>query len=139
MIMAPWLQQCFPRFLVVGSLGFIVDSTLLTLLRNVLRVEPFGARAVSFCCAITATWLLNRAFTFRQVEGRSAGNELSRYGTVSAIALGINLTTYTGVALTWPLAYQWPILALVPGAAVGLVINYLGYRHIVFSGSLGPD
>ncbi|MFC3217069.1 GtrA family protein [Comamonas sp. JC664] len=54
-------------FLIAGSLAFVVDVVVLTLLRDVLGV--YAARAVSFWLAATTTWLINRNISF---AGRSA-------------------------------------------------------------------
>lgn len=45
-------------FLIAGSLAFVVDVVVLTLLRDALGV--YAARAVSFWLAATTTWLINR-------------------------------------------------------------------------------
>ncbi len=54
----------FGAFAVVGAVGFLVDAGVLTALVNGLGANPYAARAVSFPAAVTATWWLNRRWTF---------------------------------------------------------------------------
>ena len=54
----------FLRFALVGVAGYLVDATVLTVLVEAANVDRYSARAVSFICAASTTWWLNRHFTF---------------------------------------------------------------------------
>src|SRR5215470_6405001 len=53
------------RFGIVGGIGFLVDAGLLHLMLK-LGLGYYGGRLISFLAAATATWILNRSFTFRR-------------------------------------------------------------------------
>ena len=56
------------RFLIVGTVGFAIDGGLLYLLVRT-DVDPYLARGLSFPPAVTATWYLNRVWTFAARQG----------------------------------------------------------------------
>jgi putative flippase GtrA len=58
------LQQ-LGLFTLVGAAGFLIDAGMLLLLANVLGVNIYVARLLSWLAAATFTWLLNRTLTFR--------------------------------------------------------------------------
>lgn len=62
-------QRELSRFAVVGSLGFVVDAGVVYLLVPRL-MGPLPAQGIAFFLALTATWLLNRTFTFRTTLGK---------------------------------------------------------------------
>ena len=53
------------RFLIVGTIGFIVDAGLLVLLMAAAGLGHYSAHVVSFMVAVCVTWWLNPTFTFR--------------------------------------------------------------------------
>lgn len=120
----------FLSFVVVGAIGFGVDLGVLYLLAPYLGW--YGARVVSFIAAATATWVLNRHFTFR--ERRSGASILREYAHYLLTMVGGALVNYAAYVLTlhWvggPLA---PALGVAIGSCAGLVVNFLSARHLVF-------
>lgn len=63
----------FPRFAVVGTLGFVTAVVALWLAVSVLGVRPLAGRLLSFLVAATVTWIANRRYTFAQTGEGSAG------------------------------------------------------------------
>jgi len=55
----------FLRFALVGTIGFVVDASVLRLVVAIFAINLYAGRLVSFLAAATVTWLLNRTFTFR--------------------------------------------------------------------------
>jgi putative flippase GtrA len=120
----------FLSFVVVGAIGFGVDLGVLYLLAPYLGW--YGARVISFLAAATATWALNRNFTFR--ERRSGGSILREYTHYLLTMVGGALVNYAAYVLTlhWvggPLA---PALGVAIGSCAGLAVNFLSARHLVF-------
>jgi putative flippase GtrA len=71
--MVPMLQLIDTRILffgVVGTVGFVVDAFLLTVLTVNYGLDVLPARAVSFACATFITWILNRSLTFSRQASR---------------------------------------------------------------------
>lgn len=125
----------FLSFAVVGTIGFGVDLGVLYLLAPSLGW--YAARVVSFLAAASATWALNRFFTFK--ARRSGRPILREYAHYLLTMLGGALVNYAAYAATlhW-LGGAWaPALGVAIGSCAGLVVNFLAARHLVFGGRRG--
>lgn len=113
------------KFGLVGIVGLLVDLTVLALLRDALGV--YGARAISFLAAATATWVLNRSFTFAD---RSAALSLWReYAHYMGLMLGgglINIGTYSLLAWQFSQTPLWLSLYTCASSLAGMAVNFLG-------------
>lgn len=128
----PALDGHFVRFCLVGSVGFIVDFTVLKAVVSV-GMTPITGRLVSVVFATTTTFLVNRAWTFRSVEGhRSLVRELATYFLVQSAGFAANFAVYTSMIAGIPALHGRLLPPMVAGTAAGLVVNYLGSKHIVF-------
>ena len=76
-------RHSFPRFCLVGGIGFVVDAVLLMLLHRIGGLSVIPARLLSFSIALTVTWLLNRLVTFRSGAARRKLREWQRYVVVN--------------------------------------------------------
>ena len=115
----------FLRFCGVGTIGFIVDAGLLTALVKLLDLNPYVARVLSITVAITATWALNRSFTFATPNKMSL-NEWGKYGAINTIGAGLNYGVFCIVLMlnnTMPL-----MIATAIGSVAGLIWNFGGSR-----------
>lgn len=127
------LGREFLSFAAVGAIGFGVDLGVLYL------VAPasgwYGGRVVSFIAAATATWALNRRYTFAQRRsGASIWREYLHYLLTMLAGALVNYGAYV-LTLHWiggPLA---PALGVALGSAAGLVVNFLTARFLVFRGA----
>lgn len=121
----------FRRFLVVGGLGFFIDGGLLTILmQNNWNVIP--ARACSFFFAVSATWLLNRLWTFDSEKLISIRREYVYYFSVQVLGAVINLSVFFALIGLHPVFRGIPLIPLAFGAAISLAFNYLVSKKIVF-------
>lgn len=138
----PSLRQ-FGWFAAAGTLGFIVDASLLYATAGLLGW--YGARAFSFVGAATATWLINRRWTFRPPLKTSAATTspatrtplLQEYLQYLASMLGgaaLNYGTYVAVLhYTNGAAIPYaPLLGVAAGSIAGLFANFLVTRYWVF-------
>jgi putative flippase GtrA len=119
------------RFAAVGALGFAVDAAVLQSLVSAAGWSPFAARALSFPVALTATFLLNRAWTFpalRLPPARAYG----AYGAIQVVGALINLAVFSACLLVAPPLYERPVVALGIGAVVSLLFNFYASRALVF-------
>jgi putative flippase GtrA len=125
----------FLRFAFVGALGFLVDLAMLWLGLNVLKLDVYSARLVSFAVTVTFTWALNRHVTFGEERARTwpaMGREWTRFVAVNAIGLAVNYAVY---ALLVTFAGGWlavPYVAAGCGSAAGLLFNYAASSRLVF-------
>jgi putative flippase GtrA len=122
------------RFLMVGTVGFLVDGAILQTLVSLAGWNPVPARLVSFSIAVVVTWLLNRHFTFKAAESAKAApvRSVLRYMVVSIAGAGINVGTFTALVLLSALMAAHPIIPLAVGSVVALMFNYLGSKHFAF-------
>ena len=128
----PALDGHFVRFCVVGLLGFVVDFTVLKVVVK-LGVSPIGGRGLSFPVAVMVTWLANRAWTFQeQARQQSLLRELSTYFAVQSAGFAANFLVYTSMVAGIPALHGRLLPPMVAGTAAGLIINFLGAKHIVF-------
>ncbi len=118
------------RFGLVGCVGFVADTAVLLVVAQGLSVAPLPARVVSFLCAATLTFWLNRRYTFR--ASGAAGAQWLRYVLATGVGALINIGTYW---LWISFAGAQPV-QLVAGSALGslvaMVFNYLVSRALVF-------
>lgn len=126
------------RFSIVGAAGFCVDAVVLYALLTFVQADPFIARIPSFLCAATATWLLNRNWTF---SGAGRGRRLNQWGTYTLAMLSgavVNYTCYALVLLALPESVLGPLLGLAVGSLAGLALNFTLARNLIFpSGARG--
>lgn len=120
----------FLSFAVVGVAGFGVDVGVLYLAAPVLGW--YGARILSFVAAATATWLLNRNYTFgaRKADAPMWREYLSYLLTMLGGA-SVNYAVYV-LTLHW-IDGQWaPALGVALGSCAGLAVNFWSARKLVF-------
>jgi putative flippase GtrA len=95
----PWSQIL--RFGLVGALGFLVNAGLVELLARPLG--PARAQLVAFPVAASATWWLNRRYTFG-ASGRHWRAEWMRYLVSNLLGWVANNGTYFLAILLSPAA-----------------------------------
>jgi putative flippase GtrA len=117
------------RFCVVGSIGFLVDAGLTMLLYQTLHWSPEQSRVVGFMVAATATWEMNRRFTFRSTAGAESWIPYIVLATIGAF---INF----GVFVAWlRFAGETPLQILIGialGALVAMSFTFTIARRYVF-------
>lgn len=122
------------RFCVVGGIGFLVDSSSTLLLTQTLAWHPLTARLGAFLIAATATWSLNRRFTFRSSRGTSTWVP---YVLFTSVGAAINV----GVFLGWVWLTGRGAVSILTGVALGSAAA-LGFNFIVskmiFVGPIDP-
>ena len=130
------LKQFVP-FCVVGGIGFIVDAGILALMVHGFGVGPLVSRLVSFPCAMTTTWYLNRKVTFSSSAADRTSREWVRYALVSITGNMVNFGIYVLCIGMFQVMYDFPEFALAIAAAVALFFNYIGASRFVFTAEPG--
>ncbi|MFA5580353.1 MAG: GtrA family protein [Paracoccaceae bacterium] len=121
----------FLRFLIVGSIGFIIDAGLLVLL--VYRgIDPYWGRVISFACAVGVTFLLNRAWTFREIHSSGKTSQAMQYILTQIFGMAINYAIYASVIRTVGTAPIAALFGVAAGSMVALIFNYNVNRLWVF-------
>lgn len=122
----------FPRFVLVGAVGFVVDAGVLQALVSLAGWGLIEARAVAIPVAVFATWLLNRTVTFPESHGGPALRSLMRYAAVSAVGAGVNFVVYSLLVFASHAMAAMPLVPLAIASIVALIVNYLGSKHFAF-------
>jgi len=117
----------FLRFVAVGSIGFLVDSSVLLLLTSTRVAGPSYGRVLSFLAAATVTWKLNRSYTFRAVGGQPH-RQWAQYVLATAIGAVINFAIYR-LWLRWTDTGPLNLLLGVAAGSIGAMLFNFGVSH----------
>ncbi|MGD2049422.1 MAG: GtrA family protein [Chloroflexota bacterium] len=118
----PKEAERFAKFLVVGTVGFILDFGTLTFLVEVVDLptlvaentqftETVGlilANTISFSLAVLSNFTFNRYWTYPESRGKRKRVQLPQFTVVSIIGLILNNTI---LALTTPI-FNWLIATI---------------------------
>ena len=120
----------FLRFCAVGTLGFFVDAGVLQALVAGLDANPYAARVASFLAAASATWWLNRRFTFG-VQRVATHAEWMRYVSLMVLGAVVNYGAFAIAITWWGLARAQPWIGVAIGSVAGLGVNFATSRLLL--------
>lgn len=80
----------FVKFALVGTLGAVVDFSILNLMHKVFHWSLLASNSLSFTCAVLSNFTWNRLWTFPESRERPIGTQLPQFALVNVIGLGIN-------------------------------------------------
>lgn len=77
------------KFALVGGTTWVIDTIVFLLLKStVLEPKPVTAKVIAVVVATAASYLLNRAWSFRTRGGRERHHEAGLYLLISGIGVG---------------------------------------------------
>ena len=131
-----WLPTLL-RFGLVGVGGLLVDLAVLYVAAP--NLGWYGARVLSFWAAATATWWLNRHYTFASATAAAAaaesaasvGRQYLRYLLSMTLGGSVNYLTYATVIVWWTLPAA-PAVGVALGSCAGLVFNFIAAKYFIF-------
>jgi len=121
----------FIRFGLVGVVGFLVDAGVLVAMLR-LGLGPWVGRIISYICAATTTYTLNRLWTFRASQQGASWRQWGLFLLLNLSGFAFNYGTYALLILTIPLVATQPVLGVAAGALVGMFANFFVSRRFVF-------
>ncbi|CAH2902462.1 MAG: GtrA-like protein [uncultured Paraburkholderia sp.] len=125
-----FLKEIF-AFGVVGTIGFVVDTGVLYLTKA--HFGLFYGRATSFVCAAFTTWLINRAWTFKNKRSSlGAKSEFAVYFLLMLIGGAVNYSAYVITVSKYPIAAVYPIIGVAIGSLADMFVNLMSSRMILF-------
>lgn len=129
----------FLLFCIAGTLGFLVDAGVVSLLVNGFGWNPYLGRLVSFLCAVAATFVFNRRLTFATARRQSLWRQWSQYLFAMTGGFIVNYGAYALLVYRFALVREWPVIGVAVGSVLGLAVNFLGARYWVFRHRSGTD
>lgn len=120
------------RFAVVGVIGTMVDIAILYLCLAI-GLGLYVGRLVSFIAAVTATWIINRSWTFANRHSqKKLWQEWLHYMSLMVIGGVFNYVSYV-VAINYLLTVrEYPVLGVMIGSVVGMFANFISARFFIF-------
>lgn len=131
MAAAPMLAGRLARFALVGGVACLVDMAVV----QVLFAAGFGlyaSRVVSYLCAATVAWWLNRRFTFVHRRSASMVREWARYLAANLWGGLLNYGVYALLVANSLVFRSYPFLAVAVGSLAGLAVNFAMSSRFVF-------
>lgn len=125
------LSAQFIRFALVGCVGFIVDALSFALFDSYIH-NPYISRLGSYLCAATATWWLNRKYTFDRGHHQSLLKEWFAFLLSQTLGFCVNYGVFSILVACVAFFNAQPILAIAAGSIAGLVVNFSVAKWIVF-------
>jgi dolichol-phosphate mannosyltransferase len=133
--MKDFIHGHFGKFAIVGTIGFIINTLVLVVLKN-LGIHPGIGSAVGAECAIISNFFLNNSWTFhdRKVIGKRMVSKFLQFNGTSIGAIVIQSSTvFVGTFLFGMPAYFY---AYILGVGFGLIWNYWMYSKVIWKKSV---
>ncbi len=127
----PFLAE-LGQFAVVGGLGVLVDVAMYYGFQFLIGLSHLPARALSFICAATHNWFLNRRYTFVYGRERALATQWASYVAVMLVGLVVNVGTYALLTTKVAAFSRRRLLALLIGIGLGTASNFAAARAWVF-------
>jgi len=121
-------------FLCVGTIGFIVDATILSILIFKFDWGRYISRVASFLVAVPCTWMLNRRLTFRETATDNRTREYSIYIVIQGTGALLNFAVYSACIYSSSMMFDFPVLALAIGSVTAMSFNFLAMQRFAFTG-----
>jgi dolichol-phosphate mannosyltransferase len=125
------LRGSFAKFLVVGSIGFAINTVILEV-AVLMGIHPSAGSALGAELAIISNFLLNNSWTFgnRKARGFVAVGKFLQFNLTSAGAVIIQSgTVWIGTAVLGVSFYRWFYLL---GVGIGLFWNFTMYSRVIW-------
>lgn len=118
-------------FAVSGGIGFLIDVSVYYL--TSLLVSYYIARLISFISAVLFTWWFNRNVTFNDVI-KNSNIIIEFFKYLSSMIVGglLNYITFILSMNTFDMVKLYPIIGIALGSIVGMFINFILSRFIVY-------
>jgi len=81
----------FLRFIIVGTIGAVIDFVVMNILSHQLNMELVFAGSISFVCAIISNFLWNRYWTYPDSRSRPIAGQLAMFFLVNLAGAAIRI------------------------------------------------
>lgn len=80
----------FIKFAMVGTLGFMIDFSILNIMHKLAGWPLLAANSLSFTVAVISNFTWNRLWTFPESRSRRKRRQLPQFALVNIIGLAVN-------------------------------------------------
>lgn len=125
------LTGSFGRFLVVGTIGFIINTLVLEVMVRI-GFHPVMGSGIGAEFAIISNFILNNSWTFgsQKAQGMHAVGKFLQFNITSLGAVIIQAgTVWIGSLLFGVSSYRW---FYILGVGIGLIWNYTMYSKVIW-------
>lgn len=122
----------FGKFGLVGIVGLVVDVAVVWLCYRQINLDPYSSRVVSYLCAATTTWALNRVFTFRNAAHQGIVRQWLTFLAANAVGGLVNYGTYSTLVASTDFFHLYPEAATAIGSLAGMLFNFTASKKFVF-------
>ena len=125
-----------PSFVVIGLIGYVVDSSITYALARGFGVNPFLARIPAYVIATIINFALNRALTFAN-SNTPLLRAFVKYVMVCAVGFVVNYLVYVTALEVTPMLGVTVTPAFIPlfvamGAGVAMFFTFFGFKLFAF-------
>ena len=91
----------FAKFLVVGTIGAVVDFGSFNLFTAVLHLPPVPSSVASFLAAVTSNFLFNRYWTYPDSRSKPVWRQIVQFTSVNLVGLAIRTPLFAALIPVW--------------------------------------
>lgn len=119
------------EFVLVGVIGATVQLSILYILTEIVRLQPFFSNAIGIEASILTMLYLNNRFTFSDTlfRGRNIFESIIRTNIVRLSGTAVNLSVFYVLTEFFILHYM---VSAVVGIGAGFAFNYIGEQRITW-------
>lgn len=114
----------FIKFGIVGSIGFIIDASVLLLLVEKFSFSIEYSRVFSFLIAVFVTWFLNRNFTFSKAQKFNKKGEYFLYLIIQSIGVLLNYLIFIALINYNVFFKEYLIISLAISSIIVMSFNF---------------
>ncbi len=134
-----FLRGRFIRFALIGTAGLGVAIGAVHVAADLLGLDLYSAGIFAFLVAVTFTFFCNRLITFRDAAKEPVLRQWARFVMSQLGGQAVNYATYAATITLWPLARDYPSIAVAFGSLAGLAVNFTAANKLVFKTDRGAQ
>jgi putative flippase GtrA len=119
----------FAKFLVVGTIGAVVDFGTFNLLTAILLLPPVISSVLSFLAAVASNFVFNRYWTYPDSRSKPVWRQIVQFTAVNLVGLAIRTPLFAALIPVWrgvlargSLAFTFPAEQLSRNLALGCAV-----------------
>jgi putative flippase GtrA len=91
----------FAKFLVVGTIGAVVDFGTFNLLTAVAHLWPIPSQGISFLAAVCSNFIFNRYWTYPDSRSKPVRRQALQFTAINAVGLCIRTPLFAVLIPVW--------------------------------------